>query len=63
MGVGLVILSTTRPDGRFGLGFVSDSNCMNVSLSRAKCGQVTMGHKDMGKSQHAQGPLSFGFAA
>lgn len=44
----VVVLSTTRPGGPFGLGFVADRKRQNVGLSRAKYGQVTIGHKDMG---------------
>lgn len=44
-----VILSTTRPGGSYGLGFVADRKRQNVALSRAKYGQVTIGHKNMGR--------------
>ena len=43
----VVVLSTTRPGGKYGLGFIRDPKRMNVSLSRAKYGQVTIGHKNM----------------
>lgn len=45
----IVILSTIRPaqGGGFGFGFVRDPRRMNVSLSRVKYGQVTIGFKGM----------------
>lgn len=43
------ILSTTRPGGQGGLGFVSDTRRMNVALSRAKFGQVTIGTRKLGQ--------------
>lgn len=50
----IVFLSTTRPGGQYGLGFVTDPKRMNVSLSRAKHGHVTIGNKDMGKPHSGQ---------
>ncbi|KAJ5826300.1 hypothetical protein N7474_003438 [Penicillium riverlandense] len=47
----MVIVSTTRPGGNIGLGFVSDLQRMCVALSRAQNCLVVLGHENMGKSQ------------
>ena len=45
----MVIISTTRPGGDFGLGFVRDRQLMCVALSRAQNRLVVVGHEGMGK--------------
>lgn len=42
-----VILSTTRPGGQTGIGFVRDRNRQCVALSRAQDGLVIVGHENM----------------
>ncbi|KAE8381602.1 AAA domain-containing protein [Aspergillus bertholletiae] len=46
----VVILSTTRPGGSRGMGFVADRQQQNVALTRAREGLVIVGHANMGNS-------------
>ncbi|CAG7971446.1 unnamed protein product [Penicillium salamii] len=50
-----VILSTTRPGGEAGLGFVQNVNRQCVALSRAQDGFVIVGHENMAKGKHGIG--------
>lgn len=50
-----VILSTTRPGGQTGIGFVRDRNRQCVALSRAQDGLVIVGHENMAKGHEGHG--------
>lgn len=45
----VVILSTTRPGGEYGLGFITDHRRTCVALSRAQSCLVIIGFEDMGE--------------
>ncbi|KAE8138859.1 P-loop containing nucleoside triphosphate hydrolase protein [Aspergillus pseudotamarii] len=49
----VVILSTTRPGGSLGMGFVADRQRQNVAITRARQGLVIVGHAGMGNSSSA----------
>lgn len=49
----VVILSTTRPGGEYGLGFLSDRKRACVALSRARSCLVIVGDEKMGVGLHA----------
>lgn len=49
-----VLLSTCRPGGSLGLGFVSNAERMCVALSRAKYGLLVFGNNNMGKAKNEE---------
>lgn len=55
----IVILSTCRPGGEFGLGFVADIRRQNMAMSRAKDGLLIVGHERMGGGNTSSGYRSW----
>ena len=55
----VVILSTTRPGGNYGLGFLSDRKRACVALSRAQSYLVIVGYKKMGDGLQAGASQGF----
>ncbi|KAK2777034.1 hypothetical protein FQN52_003261, partial [Onygenales sp. PD_12] len=51
----VVILSTTRPGGNFGLGFVADVQRQCVAMTRARDGLVIVGDVDMARRKTSSG--------
>ncbi|KAK2736890.1 hypothetical protein FQN55_001385, partial [Onygenales sp. PD_40] len=51
----VVILSTTRPGGNFGLGFVADVQHQCVAMTRARDGLVIIGDVDMVRRKTSSG--------
>ncbi|KAK2756695.1 hypothetical protein FQN54_005141 [Arachnomyces sp. PD_36] len=56
----IVLLSTTRPGGSLGLGFVADRQRQCVALSRAKAGLIIFGSEQMAGLNKSGGFRSWG---